>query len=117
MAGADLGRTAPPRSPSVPAEPPPALTRRVEEAIRAVAAGQCLATASPETLLSAAERLFDAGLRGGCVGRSSAIDLLVVDALVTYVFERASTDPDQLESRAERAIVALGALPGASRAP
>jgi hypothetical protein len=94
-------------------DPPPALTRRIEEAIGALHADQSLATASADTLLLAAERLFEDMLRGGCVGRTSALELLVVDALVTYAFERASDDPEQIESKAERAMLKLAAFPSA----
>jgi len=103
-------------APSVP-DPPPALTRRIEEAIRAVGAGESFATASPETLLQAAERLFGAMLRGGCLGRTSALELLVVDALVTYAFERASDDPEHLEDQAERAMIKLASFAAAVGAP
>jgi hypothetical protein len=94
-------------------DPPPALTRRIEEAIGALHAGQSLATASADTLLLAAERLFESMLRDGCIGRTSALELLVVDALVTYAFERASDDPEQIESKAERAMLTLAAFPRA----
>ena len=40
-------------------------------------------------------------------GRESALDLLTVDALVTYAFEAASERPDSLESHAAHAIVQL----------
>jgi hypothetical protein len=43
-------------------------------------------------------------------GRESALDLLVVDALVTYVFEAAAAEPDQLVARAEEAMVRFSAL-------
>jgi len=91
-------------------ESPPALAHNIDEAIRAADPGQSLATATPEILVRAAERLFERSLIGGCTGRSSALDLLVIDALVTYAFERASDDPDDLEARADRVMARLAAL-------
>jgi hypothetical protein len=92
------------------ADAPPVLTERIHEAISVVAPGHSLATASPEVLLQAAESLFSRALRTGCSERTSAVALLVVDALVTYAFERASDDPDQIERRAAAAIGALAGL-------
>jgi hypothetical protein len=91
---------------------PQVLTDRIEEAIGAVAPGQSLATASPEELLQAAESLFGRALATGCTERTSAVALLVVDALVTYAFERASDNPSQVETRAARAIAMLAGLAG-----
>jgi hypothetical protein len=42
-------------------------------------------------------------------GRDSALDLLAVDALVTYAFEAASETPETLESQAASAIIQLSA--------
>ena len=72
--------------------------------------GESLATATPDTLLGAAELLFRETLKSGCISRSSAVALLVVDALVTYAFERASDDPARIEERAARAMASLAAL-------
>jgi len=55
--------------------------------------------------------LFAAMLRGGCVTRTSAIELLTVDALVTYAFERGSDDPEHMEAQAQRAMIKLATLP------
>jgi hypothetical protein len=38
------------------------------------------------------------------------VALLVVDALVTYAFERASDDPAGIEERAAQAMASLAAL-------
>lgn len=91
-------------------EAPPLLVQRIEEAIAAVSDGASLATASSETLLRAAEGLFERSLRGGCTQRGSAVALLVVDALVTYAFERASADPTRIEDRAAQAMMVLARL-------
>lgn len=101
-------------------EAPEALVSRIEAAIEAVgggSGGRSLATVSPETFLLAAERLFERKLRSGCVERASALELLVVDALVTYAFERASDDPERIEERAHRAMLALAAFGTGVAAP
>lgn len=91
---------------------PPVLTQRIQEAIAAVAPGQSLAIATPAVLLRAAESLFSRTLLTGCTDRTSAVALLVVDALVTYAFERASDEPAQIEGRAAQAIARLAGLAG-----
>jgi len=93
-------------------DPPPRLTQHIVAALHAVAPEQSLATAAPEVFLAAAERLFDRMLRTGCTSRTAALDLLVVDALVTYAFQRASDEPAALEARATRAMRTLASLPG-----
>lgn len=92
------------------ADAPPVLAERIQEAISAVAPGQSLTSASPEILLQAAESLFSRALKTGCSERTSAVALLVVDALVTYAFERASDDPGEIERRAAGAITELARL-------
>ncbi len=106
------GQRAPaiPRPAAVTSEPPPVLARSIEESIAALGSGETLASASPDTLLAAAERIFRDTLRAGCTGRQSAVALLVVDALVTYAFERASDDPARIEERAAQAMASLAAL-------
>ena len=59
--------------------------------------------------LDAADLLLREILIRESTGRDSALDLLTVDALVTYAFEAASERPDSLEAHAERAIVQLSA--------
>ena len=81
--------------------PPRELRERVE----------ALAVAVPEraddiggTLLDAAESAL-IGLSRLPVGeRSTALDLLAVDALVTYSLEWASQDPEQIPALSERAM-------------
>jgi hypothetical protein len=86
------------------------LARSIEESIAALATGDSLASASPDTLLAAAERVFRDALKAGCTARQGALALLVVDALVTYAFERASHDPAHIEERATQAMASLAAL-------
>ena len=66
----------------------------------------------PEVCLEAGEKLLDALLASDSTSRGSALDLLAVDALVTYAFQAAADDPGQLESRAARAMARIAALPG-----
>jgi hypothetical protein len=60
--------------------------------------------------LGAAESLLHALLHDGCTSRTSAVDLLVVDALVTYAFEVASDDPARVAARAADAMIRIAAL-------
>jgi hypothetical protein len=46
----------------------------------------------------------------GCAQRDRALDLLAVDALVTYAFEAASESPDTLASRATNAMMVIARL-------
>jgi len=49
-------------------------------------------------------------LRVGCLTRDSALDLLAVDALVTYAVEAAADDPDRLDARTEAALARIAEL-------
>lgn len=87
--------------------PPPQLADRV----RALAAAELGQAATPaDALLAAAERAVESLLRSGGLTRESALDLLAVDALVTYAFEAAADEPQALEARAERALARIAAL-------
>ena len=55
-------------------------------------------------VLAAAERLLDRVLSGECQDRSSALDLLTVDALMTHALEIAAKDPKLLEDFPEQAM-------------
>ena len=59
---------------------------------------------SAEDLLEAAERLLDKVLRTDCETRSSAIDLLTVDALMTHALEVGARDPRLLDDFPEKAM-------------
>jgi len=67
------------------------------------------ASAAADVCIDAAERLLGELLTRPSAGRESALDLLTVDALVTYAFEAASDDPDSLGDRASRAMTRLAA--------
>ena len=89
--------------------PPPA---RLRERV-ASAFGDSLdrpASEAPAEAVTAAEVLLRDLLARPTAGRESALDLLAVDALVTYAFEAAADDPASLAARAEDAMTRLAAL-------
>ena len=86
--------------------PPPPLVARIE----AMTAGLAGREASAGAFLSAAETAMGGLLHDGCLTRGSALDLLAIDALVTYAFEVAADDPDQLEDCAARALARISVL-------
>jgi len=69
----------------------------------------------PDEFMDAADALLHELLQGECTSRTSAIDLLVVDALVTYAFEVASADPARVTDRAGDAIRRIAALAAPER--
>ena len=60
-------------------------------------------------VLEAAERLLDRVLSSECQDRSSALDLLTVDALMTRALEIAARDPKLLEEFPELAMRRIAA--------
>jgi hypothetical protein len=82
-------------------EPPPALAARINVAVRD-REEPLVDTAL--TLVDAADVMLRALLERSSEGRDSALDLLAIDALVTYAFEAASSDPSTLTARAEDAM-------------
>jgi uncharacterized membrane protein len=89
---------------------PPALLDRVRTALGGDLDSD--AGASFEVCLAAAERLLVSILAEGSATRRHAVDLLAVDALVTYAFEAASSDAERLPVRAGGALARLAALAG-----
>ena len=89
---------------------PEALVARVEEALRTRGAGAAGVEAAPERLLDAALSLLQPLLARESAGRESALDLLAADALVTYAFEAASIEPEQLDARTRDAMLRLTRL-------
>jgi hypothetical protein len=69
----------------------------------------------PEACLEAGEQLLETLITSGSTSRASALDLLAVDALVTYAFQAAVHDPARVEQRAAQAMARIAALPDASR--
>jgi hypothetical protein len=90
--------------------PPPALFARLSTVLAAYV--DLPQSQVPESCLAAGEQLLDELLASGSTSRGSALDLLAVDALVTYAFESAADAPSLLEARAARAMSRLAALPG-----
>ena len=62
------------------------------------------ASPSATDVLDSAERLLGSVLRTDCEARSSALDLLTVDALMTRALEIAAQDPKLLEEFPEQAM-------------
>ena len=91
--------------------PPDALALRVRGlvALRAGADASC----AWEVCLEAGESLLAELLHEGCASRQSALDLLAVDALVTYAFEASAEKPGTLDDRAHRAMLRISALASA----
>jgi hypothetical protein len=62
------------------------------------------ASPTANELLDAAERMLDNVLRTDCEARSSALDLLTVDALMTRALEIAARNPSLLGEFPEQAM-------------
>jgi hypothetical protein len=87
---------------------PPRLAARLDEALsrdRSVRASE-----TPKVCLDAADTMLRDLLARPSAGRDVALDLLAVDALVTYAFEAAATDPSTLRDRAIEAAARFAAL-------
>ena len=89
--------------------PPRVLRERVE----------ALALAVPEqpgdpasTRIDAAQAALARLPRDGAADRATALDLLAVDALVTYAFEFAATAPDSIPALSARAMSRLSSSVG-----
>jgi hypothetical protein len=65
---------------------------------------------APAQHLAGAESLLRDLLSRPTAGRESAVDLLVVDALVTYAFEAAASQPELVAARAGDAMARFAAL-------
>jgi hypothetical protein len=88
--------------------PPPRLAERISEVLgdRIV---RPAAEAAELCLDAAVELLGDVHCRHG--GRESALDLLTVDALVTYAFEASASEPSKLQALAVNAMSRLSLVP------
>lgn len=96
--------------------PPDALVAR----LRAMLGDETLRPAgeAPDACLRAAERELTRLLGGDERSRDCAVDLLAVDALVTYAFEAAcADDPARVAARADAAMAALSRLDTTTRDP
>ena len=85
--------------------PPGKLAERVAEKL--AVSGRRAAADTPDACIDAAVSLLGDLLARESAGRESALDLLTVDALVTYAFEAASADIDRLRPRALDAMARL----------
>lgn len=99
---------------------PPALQARIASALDDTAlrpaGGPPDEWAIAERCLDAAVGLLDELLERPGAGREAALDLLTADALVTYAFEAAASNPERLDALARDAMLrtaALGVEPGA----
>lgn len=63
-----------------------------------------------DAALSTAESSLAELMALDCAGRDRALDLLAVDAMVTYAFEAAAESPDTLSARAAAAMTAIAKL-------
>ena len=88
--------------------PPPALANRVRDLLGEAVNDDVRMAA--DRLLAAAEQTVGALLSEGRTGRESAGDLLAADALVTYAFEAASSNADDVVGRARIAMTQLSRL-------
>lgn len=89
--------------------PPPALHQRLQEMLAPWAAEPV--SAVPDACLTAGESALNTLLASGSTSRATALDLLAVDALVTYAFQLAADDPTRIEARAAAAMARIAALP------
>jgi hypothetical protein len=94
--------------------PPPALLRRIHDALGDGA--QRDAVHAADVCLAAGERLVSIVLGEEDANRDYALDLLTADALVTYAFEAASETPGELAARAARAMMNIASLGAAAAA-
>jgi hypothetical protein len=86
--------------------PPPRLLHRIVE----VLGPDATADANADVLVGAAARLLRELTERPMLARDSALDLLTVDALVTYSLECAAASPETLVDATTSAIGRLGAL-------
>ena len=84
--------------------PPPRLAERIVDVLGERASRDV--NEAPEVCVAAATDLLR-DLLARPTGRESALDLLTVDALVTYAFEAAASEPTSLEARAAQAMTRL----------
>ena len=88
--------------------PPPALRRRLKAAVRTAPDAAVLPV--PEAALESALELLESLLRRADPSRAGAIELLTVDALMTYAFEATADVPERLEALGEMAMDRIAAV-------
>ena len=87
--------------------PPARLARRIDEALGR--RREADATDAASLCVDAADHLLRALLQHDSTRRECALDLLSVDALVTYAMEAAAEDPDTFASRVHDTMDRLAA--------
>lgn len=94
-------------------EPPPpaALHTRLRELLAEHA--QRPVVEVPSACLAAGEARLATLLAERATDRASALDLLAIDALVTYAFEAAATEPESMERLAADAMTRIAEIPEA----
>lgn len=99
--------------PSALNSPPESLARRLSEVLGDVPPpGTRDLHGDPNVYLDAAAELFGELLHEGLGSRDGALDLLTVDALVTYAFESAADRPEEVAERARLAMVRFAQAAG-----
>ncbi len=91
---------------------PQSLVRRLQAELDGV--GEPGPEAAADSYLDAAASLFQRLMLEGCGTRDRALDLLAVDALVTYALEAGADDPARFEERAGEAMRRFAALAGST---
>ena len=89
-------------------EAPPALGARIREALGD--AWRDDASRTHAACEAAAEGLLTSLLAGRETGRGTALDLLSVDALITYAFEHAAESPVDLDAEAVAVMERVAAI-------
>lgn len=72
--------------------------------------GRPMDASAADALMDASEGAMAHVLVEGCLTRESGLDLLAIDALITYAFEAAADEPVVLQERAGRALARIAAL-------
>ena len=67
-------------------------------------------SAPARTLIESSRAALGKLLPHGCLDRKDAVELLAVDALVTYAFEAAAEDPESLQQLAQEAMKTFSSL-------
>lgn len=89
--------------------PPAALATRLRELLAHAMTRPAVDV--PAICLAAGEEVLKTLLESGATARGSALDLLAVDALVTYAFQASADFPEELELRAKIAMSRIAELP------
>ena len=88
----------------------PSPPRELRERLEALVAGAPEEGDPAATLVAAAEGVLARLARDASDDRATALDLLAVDALVTYAFEYAAASPDEIPRLSARAMSRLSAV-------